>query len=118
MIEMFGIHQDRHLVGSEGALDLQAIDDFRPGPALGRSQDDHWPTRPSGVVVASRILLDLPDVLDGFFQSTGHELMHFFRLITFHKVGCPTAASVELLQFLMLDAGQDGRVADLVTIEV
>ena len=44
--------------------------------------------------------------------------MHLFRLIAFHKVGRPAAASEELLQFLMLDAGQDGRVADLVAIEV
>ena len=64
------------------------------------------------------LLLDLPDVLDGLFQSGGHELMHLFRLIAFHKVGRPAAASEKLLQFLMLDAGQDGRVADLVAIEV
>ena len=35
MIGMLGIHQERHLVRSEGALDLQAIDDFRSRPALG-----------------------------------------------------------------------------------
>ncbi len=35
MIGMIGIHQERHLVRSEGALDLQAIHDFRSGPALG-----------------------------------------------------------------------------------
>ena len=44
--------------------------------------------------------------------------MHLFRLVTFHKVGRPAAAAQELLQFLMLDAGQYGRVADLVAIEV
>ena len=53
-----------------------------------------------------------------FSKMAGHELMHLFRLITFHKVRRPAAASEKLLQFLMLDAGQDGRVADLVTIEV
>ena len=64
------------------------------------------------------VLLDLPDVLDGLFQGGGHELMHRFRVVAFHKVGRPAAASEELLQFLMLDAGQDGRVADLVAIQV
>ena len=34
MIGMIGIHQERHLVRSEGALDWQAIHDFRSGPAL------------------------------------------------------------------------------------
>ena len=35
MIGMLGIHQERHLVRAEGALDLQAVDDFRSRPALG-----------------------------------------------------------------------------------
>ena len=47
-----------------------------------------------------------------------HELMYLFRLITFHKVGCPATAPQELLQFLMLDARQNGGVTDLVTIEM
>ena len=44
--------------------------------------------------------------------------MHRFRIVAFHKVGRPAAASQELLQFLVLDAGQDGRIADLVAIQV
>ncbi len=44
--------------------------------------------------------------------------MHLFRLITFHKVGRPAAAAQKLLQFFMLDAGQNGWIADLVAIEV
>ena len=118
MVGVLGIDQDRHLVRTEGALDLQAVDDFRSRPALGRPQDDHGPARPSEVVLAPGIALDLPDVLDGLVQSAGHELMHLFRIVTFHEVGRPAAAPQELLQFLMLDAGQDGRVADLVAIEV
>ena len=35
MIRMLCIHQDRHLVRSERALDLQAVDDFRPVQPLG-----------------------------------------------------------------------------------
>ena len=118
MIGMLGIDQERHLVRTEGALDLQAVDDFRSRPALGRPEDDHGPARPSEVVLAPRIALNLPDVLDGLIQSAGHELMHLFRIVAFHEVGRPAAAPQELLQFLMLDAGQDGRVADLVAIEV
>ena len=51
-------------------------------------------------------------------QSGGHELMHLFRIVTFDEVGRPAATLQELLQFLMLDAGQDGRVADLEAVEV
>ena len=53
-----------------------------------------------------------------FSKVAAMSSMHLFRLITFHKVGRPAAASEKLLQFLMLDAGQDGGVADLVAIEV
>ena len=44
--------------------------------------------------------------------------MHCSRLITLHKVGRPATAADELLQFLMFDARQDSRVADLVAVEV
>ncbi len=52
------------------------------------------------------------------FSKVRHQLMHLFRLITFHKIRRPTAASKKLFQFLMLDAGQDSRIADLVAIEM
>ncbi len=44
--------------------------------------------------------------------------MHLFRLIAFDKVGRPAAAPEKLLQFFMLDAGQNGWIADLVAVEV
>ena len=53
-----------------------------------------------------------------FSIDSGHELMHLLRVIAFNKVRRPAAASKKLLQFLMLDTGQDGRVADLIAIEV
>jgi hypothetical protein len=68
--------------------------------------------------VVPRVLLDLPDVLDGLLQRGGHQLMHLFRLVAFDEIGRPAAAAQELLQFLVLDAGEDGRVADLVAVEV
>ena len=37
---------ERHLVGAEGALDLQAVDLARAGPALRRAQHDRRPARP------------------------------------------------------------------------
>src|SRR5665648_259303 len=105
MIRMFGIHQERYLMRPEGALYLQTI-------------DEHWPARPGGVILVPRIALDLPNVLDDLFQGIGHKLMHLFRLITFYKVRCPTAAIEKLFQFPMLDTGQNSRVANLVAVEV
>jgi len=43
MVWVLGVHQQRHLVGAEGALDLQAVDHFWSRPALGRAQHDHRP---------------------------------------------------------------------------
>ena len=54
MLRMSLIDKERHLVRPEGSLDLQPVDDFRPGPALGRSQDDHWPARPGGILGGPR----------------------------------------------------------------
>ena len=44
--------------------------------------------------------------------------MHSFGLVTFDEIRCPAAATDKLFQFLMLDAGQDGGIADLVAIEM
>jgi hypothetical protein len=60
----------------------------------------------------------VPNVLDGLFQGIGHETMHRIRLITFYKVRRPAAATDKLLQLLMLDAGRDGGVADLIAVEM
>ena len=42
---------ERHLMRTECAFDLQAIDHLRSRPALGRLEDDHRPARPSRVVL-------------------------------------------------------------------
>jgi hypothetical protein len=45
MLGMRGRIGERHLMRTEGAFDLQAIDDLRPRPALGRIEHDHRPAR-------------------------------------------------------------------------
>jgi hypothetical protein len=44
--------------------------------------------------------------------------VHLFRLFAFNEEGRPAAAAEDLLQFLMLDAGEDCGVADLEAVEV
>ena len=118
VLEVIGVDQQRHLVGPERALDLQAVDDFRARPALGRLQHDHRPAPPGRVAGAARMVLHAADALDGLFQRAGHELVHLLRVVTLDEQGLPAAAAQELVQFLVLDAGQDGGVADLVAVEV
>ena len=72
MIRMGRIHDQRHLMGPEGALDLEAINDFRSGPTLGRSQNNHRPTWPGGVVAIAGVLLDPVDVGNCLVQRRGH----------------------------------------------
>ena len=44
--------------------------------------------------------------------------MHLFGIITFDEMRIPAAAAEELLELFTLHAGKDGRVGDLVAVEV
>src|ERR1700683_1794657 len=48
---------ERHLVRTESALNLKAVDDFRARPALGRIEDDHRPARTLKLPVNTGVLL-------------------------------------------------------------
>ena len=66
---VLGVHQERHLVGSERALDRQAVDDLGPRPALGGASTIIG-QRGRAVSPPSRALpWILPDVLDGLVQA-------------------------------------------------
>ena len=118
MVGMRGVDEEGHLMRPKRAFDLQAVDDLRPGPALGRSEDDHRPARSRGVVAFSRALLDCLDLADGLFDRRRHQPVHGFRLVPLDEERRPAAALEELLQFLVLDAREDGRVADLEAVQV
>ena len=51
-------------------------------------------------------------------EDGGHQLVHVFGVVTFDVVRFPAAAAQELVQFLGFDAGQHGRVADLVAVQM
>ena len=118
MLRMFGIDFDRHLMRSECAFVLQAINEFWPCPALGRAQHNHRPARPGCVLVIARSLLNFVNFTDRFLHRGCHQLMHCLRLIAFDKIRRPAAALEILLQFLRLDTGEECGIGDLVAIEV
>ena len=109
---------ERHLVRAEGPFDLQAVDHLRPRPTLGRIQHDHRPARTRQVAVDAGILLDFLDLLHRRVERCGHGLVHQRRLVPLDKVRRPPIAAEQLFQFLMLDAGQDSRVGNLVAVQV
>ena len=108
----------RHLVGTPGALGLLAVDVLRAGPALRGAEDQHRVERTVHVVGLSGGL-DVADLVpDGLPQLgeaavDGHVI--FIVEASDELVGLVTHAVEELF---VGDAGQDGRVGDLVAIEV
>src|SRR3984885_5716707 len=58
------------------------------------------------------------DLADGFFDRRRHLPVHLFRLFALDKQRRPATPTEELIQFLVLDAGEDCRVADLEAVEV
>ena len=118
VFRMLRIHEHGHLMGAKGPLDLQSIDELRSRPALGRSQDDHRPSRAGRVVLVACRRLDPLDLLDRRIHGRGHALMHGVRIVAFDEPRRPAAAAQELLQFLALDARKHRGIADLVAIQV
>ena len=109
---------DRHLVGAPGALDLVAAHRRRTGPALGRAQHDHRPPRPRGCGRGAGLGLDAVDRLHGVVEGGRHRLVHAGRLRALDEQGLPAVAPQEARQLVLRDARQDGRVVDLVAIEM
>ena len=112
-------YRKRHLVRRNVPSIGRPSTNFGPGPALGRLEDDHRPARPRRYCPACVRRAGSA----GFPRSTvssvvGHGLMHLCRLVAFDEVGRPAVAAQQLLQFLVRDARQDGRVGDLVAVEM
>ena len=108
----------RHLVRAPEALGLEAVHLLRPGPALRRLEDDHRPDRAVMLAPVARGLLDGPDFAHHLVERRGHELVHRFGIVSLDEVRLVAVALEQALQFLRADAGEDGRVGDLVAVQV
>ena len=62
--------------------------------------------------------MELPDFVNGPLYRRGHELMHRGRVVALDEVRRPTASAEKLLEFIVLDTRQNGRIAYLVAIEM
>ena len=62
--------------------------------------------------------LDLLDLVEHRVERGGELLVHRERVVTLDDVGMVAAAAQELAQLLARDAGEHGRVGDLVSVEV
>ena len=68
--------------------------------------------------MVSCIYLDTTNIFNRPIHGGSHQLVHALWIMTFNKVGCPTAASNKLLQLLVLNAGKNSRVAYFVAVKM
>ena len=123
LLQVFGLGElgNRHLVGAPGAFDRQAVHFLRPGPALGRFQDDHRPTRQRGGLRRTwrtRIALDLPDLRQHLVQRARQALVHQRRVIAFDDMRLIAVPAHQRDEVAAGYARQHCRVGDLVAVEV
>ena len=111
-------HVDGDLMGPEGALDDLAVHFLGAGPALGGAQDDHGPGGAGFLAADPGVGLDALDFPDGPVQGGGHLLVHILGVIPLYEARFPAAAPEEVLHLALGDAGEDGGVVDLETVQV
>ena len=108
----------RDLVRAPVVLGLLAVDLLRAGPALRGLHDDHRPRRALGVAVLARVLLDPLDVGDRGVHRPGHLLVDVGGVGALDPVRLVAVADEQALQLLARDARHDGRVGDLVAVQM
>ncbi len=114
VVRALGESGERHLVRAERPLDLHAVDLCRPGPALGRAQDDHRPARPRPV----GFRLDLGDPVERRVQRARQRLVDLIRVVTGHEQRLVPVAAQQLSQLVLGDAREHRRIGDLVAVQV
>ena len=95
-----------------------AVHFLRAGPTLGRTQHDHRPARPLGTATVARLLLNRADLSDTVFERGGHFLVHSLRLVALDEIRLVSVTRQQRLQFLARNAGEDGRIGNLVAIQM
>ena len=107
--------RQRDLVRAPEAFQVVSVHFARGRPALGASQNDHWPARPRRLAGPPRLILEFTDLQDAVFQGRGHRLVHALGFIALHKIRGVPVADEQRLQLLVADAGQQ---RGLVAVEV
>jgi hypothetical protein len=109
---------DRHLVGAEGALDLDPVDLLGPGPALGRAEHDHRPARARLQLSAAGRGLDPRDLLQRLVQGPRHQPVHGCWIAAADEQRPVAVALEERPQLGLGDARQHSGIGDLVAVQV
>ena len=118
MLGLFVHFTHRHLVAAPVVLAPFAVDFLRASPPLGRTEDDHRPTRTLLHTFRPRLGLDTADFIHAGVDSISHELVHLGRITALNKMGRVAIAAEELIQFFVADTSQHARIGDLVPVQV
>ena len=110
--------RERNLMRAPRVLHGQAVDLLRSSPALRRAQDQHRPSRPARLAVLARGALDARDVVERVVERRRELLVHVVRLVARHDQR-PVAVALEQREQLGFgDAREDGRIRDLVAVQM
>ena len=113
---------ERDLMGTLGALDGDAVDLARPGPALRCPQHDHRPARRTVQHALGGLPADGRDLVQRRVHRGGHPLMDDGRIFAVEPpcddIRVVAVAAHQVEELVLVDPGEHGRVGDLVTVEV
>src|SRR2546426_3564296 len=107
-----------HLVRTPEPLEEVNTYFSRRAPSLRGTQHDHRPTQPLRNAAGTAFLLMRSNFCDAVFHRSRHGLVHAFRIRSLNEVWRPAISAHEAFQFLVADARQQGRVIDLVAVQV
>ena len=109
---------ERHLMRAPIAFGFLSIHLFRAGPSLGAAQHDHGPERAIHQAALARFALNIANLGDHRIENSGHECVHDFRLVTFHKIRLVAITREQTRQLFPTDAGEYGRTGDFIAVEM
>jgi len=117
MLRILGDPCKRYLMGSERPFGRQAVDLARPGPALGGAKHDHRPAR-TVKRAGPGARLDPRYLIKGPVERGGKRPMDGGRLVAFDEHGRVAVALEQRPELVVWDPCKQGRVRDLVAVEV
>ena len=109
---------ERHLVRAPRALRRLPVDLLGARPPLRRAHHDHRPARAFGPALLARGSLDGGDLLDDRVEHLRHPLVHRLGLVAVDPVHGVAIALEQRVELVVADPGEDGRVRDLVAVQV
>ena len=103
---------------AERSFDLHAVDDFRPGPSFGRSQNDRGPGRALPDPMSARVGLYRANRRVAFVERRRELTMHPRRIVARDKVDLVAVAFEQHPYVFVVVAAEYGGTGNFVTVEM